>query len=259
MLNNLISLGGMRATAVAGAMTIGILAAQSDTVYFGESTQGPAQNLSVGDVYISGASSWNPAGEVANVSGVGLGATSIGSAGSVDRIVEFGSPFSVELDLQEGLTLSVPGRINSITLAPHFSWVGSSTSVELPFQVMLVPLAYASNAVNPGPLQPDWLWMNPTYPASTSYTGIFASGEYSSFSISLASSGSGAEPGSLFYSYLESQGFPEATFEFGVTIQAIDFTPLTMAVPEPTVFSLLAMGAVGSLLARRPPAAQGKR
>lgn len=212
-------------------------ASQGVSVNFGDANRSPSSTLVLDGVTVTGFS-WNggASGQPATIVGMGLGSATLGSAGSLDRQIHFlAGTFGADLDLQEGLGVSVNGRINSITFAPYFSIVNSAGSICLPFQLMVSPVSVSLGDNDPAPC-PDWISFNSPYPTEITYSGIFDRNGVSSFNITLGGSGN-----TQFYDYLEAQNFPDVTFEFGVQIKSIDFTP----VPEPGMLSMFCLGLLG--------------
>lgn len=228
---------------IAAACLLGGAAAHGATVNFGNATHAPGNTLQVGGVTVSGSPAWGPGGQPATFAGTGLGSATIGPADSIDRQIHFAANgFPANSDLMEGLSLSVNGHVNSITFTPQFFVSGLGEQVQLPFQVMIYPLALAPDATFTGPVRPDWVTVNPANASSVTYTGVFASGQFSSFYIGLTSANS---PNVEFYPYLQSHNFPDATFRFGVRLDSIDFTSSPVFVPEPSAFSLFGLGLLG--------------
>ena len=243
MNNKLITSTSKRLVIIAAACLLGGAASQGATVRFNGATHAPGDNLQVGAVHISGSSAWGPGGQPATIAGTGLGSATIGPADSIDRQMCFSADnFPANTDVMEGLTLSVNGRIDSISFTPRFFASGISGLDSLPFQVMIYPLALAPGAVANGPMTPSWITVNPANGGSLRYTGVFAAGQYSAFSISLQSAGN---PSANLYPYLQSHNFPDATFQFGVRLDSISFTPFASSVPEPSSFSLFGLGLIG--------------
>ena len=230
-----------RLVGIAVACLLGSAVCHGDTINFGEATHPPGDTLQVGAITISGSPVVAPGGQPATIAGTGLGSATIGPADSIDRQMHFtANGFPADSDAIEGLTFSVDGHIDSITFTPQFFVSGLGGPAQIPFQVMFYPLALAPGAVSSGPMSPTWITVNPANPGPVTYTGIFASREYSSFSLSLQSSGN---PSGDFFSYLQNHNFPDTTFQFGVRVDSISFT--ASGVPEPSAFSLFGLGLLG--------------
>ena len=245
-MRNIITFTNKRLGEITAALLLGSVVCQGTTVNFGDASHAPGDTLQMGAVTISGSPAWGPGGQPATLAGTGLGSAIIGPADSIDRQMHFSANgFSADSNLMEGLSLSVNGHINSITFTPQFFVSGLGESVQLPFQVMIYPLALAPDATFTGPMRPDWITVNPANGCSVTYRGVFASGQFSSFYIGLTSANN---PNASFYPYLQSHNFPDTTFQFGVRLDSINYTSPGLSpvfVPEPSSFSLFGLGLIG--------------
>jgi hypothetical protein len=225
------------------------LASQAIPINFGQSDQ-TGDELFVGGATITGSSWTGLSGQPTTVQGLGLGSSTIGAGSSIDRQLHFSAgSFSPDLDLSEGLSLSVNGRINSVTLVPEFTVVGTGEIIDLPFQAMLIPLAHTPGLPGTGPLMPNWITFNPSDSAGITYTGLFGSDNISSFTINLTQAG---DPVIGLYSFLEDRGFSDVTVQYSVRITSLDYSPSIASVPEPTAFSLMGLGLLALGWKRRP-------
>ena len=106
------------------------------------------------------------------------------------------------------------------------------TSAQDPIRQSLCP--DAPGALTPGPLMPSWESFASPFPATVTVSNMFLWDDFSSLVITMA----GSDPTTGFFPYLDGNGFPDVTFEFGVQILSLDFTP----VPEPAAASLVVIG-----------------
>jgi hypothetical protein len=211
---------------------------RAETIQFG-STDVVGTTIQVGAATISGTPSWGPTGQPANVMGFGLGSAAIGDSYSIDRQIHFSAgSFNPDLDLSEGLSLSVNGTIRSITLAPELTIFETAETLLLPFQVMIYPSDRPPGSSCTLPLMPYWANLD-SHSGSITYEGPFSSSDISAFTINLTQA---TDPVVGLYASLESRGFPDATVQFSVRIEAIDYTPMVTAVPEPTTTALVGLG-----------------
>jgi hypothetical protein len=208
------------------------------SVDFGASNAGPANFCELGGVAVSGTTLWGPGGEPVAIAGSGLGSTAVGTPDSVDRFMTFpAGNFNPSVDLREGLQLTVDGRINSITIAPHFSVIGQAPPAELSFLVGIYTLSSP----------PTWININAPNPTEIAYSAMFDTRDYSSVVINLEDGGT---PGFNFFGYLGENGTAtDVSFQFGFTILSLDYTPTPA--PEPSVVALTALGAVWLGLLKR--------
>lgn len=219
---------------VSAAGCMGVFAATASlaiTVRFDDEDRGPTDTLQIVGVTVSGETWWDAAGLPETVLGAGLGSTLVGTNTSVDRLMHFPSGgYAPDIDVREGLALSVDPmfKIDSVTIAPCF-W-GSLGPVQLPFQICVYPERRLFG--------PDWINLTDNYPTSITYTDLFGKGNYSSFVINLVQNQSLVAG---FYPYLEANGFPEVTFQFGFTITSVDYSPI----PEPGTVWVLGVGLLG--------------
>lgn len=231
------------AMVVAAVGVLGITASNAVTVSFDDANRAPSDLLQIEGVTITG-------DQVATVSGTGLGSGVLGSLGSVDRVMHYSAGQMFPDRSQngssdwawEGLQLSVDGHIDSVTVQPYFSVVGSAASVSLPFEMSLLKggngLSGTSyQLVDPSQIQPVVF----NFPDSEDFW-------VSSLTLQ-PTSDFGQEMHFLDY---RRQNSEEQTFMFGFTIKSLDYTPDTsLAVPEPNTTLFMCLGLLGLLFARR--------
>jgi hypothetical protein len=224
------------------AAAFSALTSQAVTVQFDLWNQ-TGDEIFVGGAAISGSPAWGPSGEPTTVQGSGLGSASVGAGSSIDRQLHFSAgSYHPDLDLSEGLSLSVNGRINSVTLVSEFTIVGTGEIIDLPFQAMLYPSAHTPGMPGNGPLMPNWITFNPSDSAGITYTGLFGSDNISAFTINLTQA---SDPVIGLYSFLEDRGFPDVTVDYSVRITSLSYSPAIAPVPEPTALSLVGLGLLG--------------
>jgi hypothetical protein len=167
-----------------------------------------------------------------------LGSALYGAFDIVDRRDHYpaGSPIG-GYEFREGLTLSVAGKIDSITLVPHFSVVGVADNIFLPFDISF--LAHDTGSTE---------YVDYTTPMSaTALTINFTPGELpSSLDLGLLS----AQGDSVYVqTYLSQHGFPDVRFDFGFTIESMQYTPVVA--PEPGTLALGGLALTCAFIARR--------
>jgi len=214
---------------------------QAITVQFDTDNQGPCDNLVIGGVTIKSTS-----GQPTTTLGVGLGNNLVGSGYSVDRQITFeAGTYNVIEDKREDLTLSVDGFINSITILPHFSILGTDDPVKFGFAIRTV-----------GYLMPVYT-ITGSYetPGSDDYSpitiDIYTPRDWfpSPYVLSIDNQANWPNEQHYFGKYLIDHGLGGATIERGFTILSIDYTPYT--VPEPATMLLLGLGLIGLAGVRR--------
>jgi len=200
-------------------------------VYFDDATRGPSDTLEIGSVTISPLlGGGNVGGQVATVAGFGLGLDNgIGSIGEIERQQHFSAnqtlPYEPDSDSgPDGVDLAVNGIINSVTILPNFSIIqnGSTLSEQLPLDFYCFPIAEYPFLIPPfsGPVTIDASFITTASTVELQMNGDWG-GEYWRFW------------GTDFRDPTQEQ-----SFQFGFTIQSLDYTPA----PEPASLSLLAFG-----------------
>lgn len=215
--------------------------ANAITVYFDNANRGPSDTLQIGGITISGLTPWGPTGQPATVAGAGLGSATVGPINSVDWQVHFAQGSFGDTSVSEGLRFSVDGVINSITIVPYYSLLGSEEPLQFSFPIMIDPRTFGSGGVTY--LSPDWFNAATPYPSEITYNWAFRNGDISSFDINLIPASEWGTPNVILYDYLAANNFPDATFQFGFTIESLDYTPA----PEPGTLSLAGLGLCGWL------------
>jgi hypothetical protein len=227
---------------IAVLLVTGFLApsARAGIVTFSDVTRCPSDPLVIRGVTVSGSGlSGEGAGLPATVSGVGLGSALLGSFGVVDRIDRYiGS--SGESTVSEGITLTVDGTINSVTILPFFVAL-EGAPVQLPFDIM----SYAQVEIFP-----QWYHLDPTNrtPVTISYGSNDGAG-ISSVYFGISSNAGLLGEQMHFMPYLSENGWPTVTFDYGITVLSMDYTP--NSVPDPSSSLLLLGMSLTSLVAAR--------
>jgi hypothetical protein len=240
-------------TAIFGALTfiLGGTVSSAVTVYFNDANLGPADTLQIGGVTVTG-------GQLATVSGLGLGKDNgIGPAGEFDQQMYFpAGQVGPETDMNSGvLQLNVEGVINSVTIVPYFSiFSGSGVLISdtLAFGITAwwggTPSGFPQvNIAQSSIGQPITLY--PSYsnpPPATTLVQFQIASDFGEFN-------------DYFLGYRMQHQSEEQTYQFGITVVSLDYTPVSNPgtvtfVPEPSAITFLGVGLIGLLFAR-----QGRR
>ena len=213
------------------------------TVNFGDATLGPSDSLQFGGVTVTGS------GQVATVAGYGLGSTALGPADEVNNEIQYlptqgayRSPNSVQW---EGVSFSVDGYFNSITILPVFR-AYTDTGVLLPDQSNFWILFNNWNGTSSQSQYIDLSSGN-----SITFFNDVSLRKFSSFSIAVFLDHPDLGTSTLPYSGTDlTEG---VNVEEGFTVQSLDYT-LTTPTPEPTTFALMGLGFGAVLILRRKKA-----
>jgi hypothetical protein len=199
------------------------------TVDFTDMDRGPSETLQIDGVTISKGTYFDPdVGSMpATASGIGLGSGTIGSLGTVDRIQD------ITGYMRESLSLKVSGSINSVSITPYFSVVGSKEDIFLPFD-----LSYVIGPLTTG--GPTYVTLSDSSPFVLNLSFV---GPYDRLQIGLQS-----DFGNPAVQIYLSQ-HPDATVQFGFTITSLNYTP--DGVPETSTVMLFAIGLVSIAWLRR--------
>lgn len=210
------------------------------TIHFDTANYGPSEVLNIGGVTISDSLVLgNVGGEVAAVSGAGLGSTYIGPNYSVDRQETYYSVTATGGHISEGLHLAVDGKINSITIDPYFSVLGPGEPAQLPFEI-----GYILTGV---PSARNYMTLDPTDQNTVTIT-FDRDWDYLPTGIDIANTSDFGEF-HFFWDYLQEHTLP-VTFQYGFSILSLTYTPYA-SVPEPSPMIVLAAGLVGLAAWRR--------
>jgi hypothetical protein len=213
------------------------------TVNFGDATLGPSDSLQFGGVTVTGS------GQVATAAGYGLGSTALGPADEVNNEIQYlptqgayRSPSSVQW---EGVSFSVNGYFNSITILPVFR-AYTDAGVLLPDQFNFWILFDNWNGTFSQSQYIDLSSGNPI-----TFLNDVSLGKFSSFSIAVFLDHPDLGTSTLPYSGTDlTEG---VNVEEGFTVQSLDYTPTT-ATPEPTTLALVGLGLGVFLMFRRKKA-----
>ena len=232
---------------VASCAIFSVGGAFADTVSFDGATQGPANSLTIGGVTITGYNGLggNP-GQAASVTGGGLGsANGVGPIDEIDRQQYYSSSFAnglipqTDTGVVEGLNLQVNGVISSITILPVFRIYDSEGNLvtgDLPFSIYI-----QGNASTPQ--GSFYQYLSGTSPITINFNSAAAAAD-SSIWIDI-SDGEGEY--SNFQSYRQQNAGANQTFQFGITILSMNYSP----VPEPSTVAMTTLGLGALWLLRR--------
>jgi hypothetical protein len=198
--------------------------AHATVVSFNTLSSAATDVLQIGGVTITGT-------DVATVFGTGLG---VGD-GSFDEFVSYNpADDSTNTTVDGNMSLSVDGRINSMTIMPFFNVIGGTPCPACNFEIGYRPQTGVPTSTNysvlaggtPVTLLFDNLNADGTLPVSLDNLGIY--GDFGE--------------GPYITSYITSNNFQPVSFSFGFSILSLDYTPT--ATPEPATLSLLALGSL---------------
>lgn len=226
-------------------LTFSAAGATDVSVSFADADRGPTNFLQIGnDITVS---QWGNFGLPATVAGVGLGSAVVGPAGSIDQIYHYSSgaiwPDTGTQGSDGGLSISVLGRIDSITILPYFTVLGSSDQVQLAFPMEFFggtvpqPFYVYFDPSNPGPITIP-INQTATMPTDPSQLGWLGKLD--------CDIGNDSGPVSIAFTNYRDQNSPDETFEFGFSILSLNYTPI----PEPATGDLLGASMLGLLLGR---------
>jgi hypothetical protein len=208
-------------------------AALADVIDFTKISLGPSSTLVYKGVTITA----DEGSAVAMVAGEGLGFVGIGSNGSVNTITHYdaGSLFDSRLGRDGEVTIRVAGQIKSVTIQPYMTINGAAPlpGVNVGFQ-----MSFGLDA-NQGTGRAYRVMSTPFAPFVFDFTTAPFGSDLRVEAMTLGLfTDIGQEP--FQTDYLIANGLPEATFEFGYSIVAMDYAPTE--VPEPGTLSLLLIG-----------------
>jgi hypothetical protein len=229
------------------ALMLGSPVADAVTVYFNDADRGPADTLQIDGVTVTG-------GQLATVAGLGLGKDNgIGTDGEFDEQMHFSSgQVGPDTDTKPGLLqLNVDGVINSITIVPNFSILSGSGTLmpdTLPFGIVSywggTPSGFPQvNIAQSSIGQPVILYPTSYPPSANTYVQFQIASDFGEFN-------------DWFLNYREQNESEEQTFQFGITLLSLDYTPdpgsTTISfVPEPSSITFLVIGLIVLLFARQ--------
>jgi hypothetical protein len=226
---------------------VGASAAPGGTVNFGDANRGPSDSLYINGITISGESSfwtngigWTPQpGPVSTKSGSGLGGSAVGPIDSVDGQVHYAAGDSSP-DWQSfetlDLNVDVTNMINSITIVPHFTVLGSSGPGILPFTFHLIPSGaggFGDHQIRTTDLESQ-LSFQVSYYDGPDFPYFITS------QISAWSAIDGPNIGTEIYEYRQQHLTEDLTFQFGFTIESMDYS----VIPEPSATALFGVALV---------------
>ena len=211
---------------IAGLVVIFLLcffsSSQALVINFDDASYGPSETLDINGVSISTFGA--PDGQPATVSGYGLGSSMIGPIYSVDRLESYNSSTLLP-SLREGLSFSVDGIINSITILPYFSIMDSGETTQLPFEIGFTPIY--ENAIT----FIHYLGVDPA-DQSLLTINLYNDDIFQVHSLDITIT---SDFGEFLYfrDYLEEHPDP-VTFQYGFIVKSLDYTP-TYPTPEPSI------------------------
>jgi len=227
--------------------------ADATVISFDSLTRPASDVLVIDGVTITPEQSGGPVGKVATVQGIGLGIAGLLSPGFVDRFDSFGGcsstgPCGTSSGNDFGVSLSVNGRINSVTLRFYQTLDGPPKNADdscCAFEWSY----FARNGLAAAPVYELQRDTDPTL-ATLDFAALNTrfGGEFRPFSLDI---GPHADFGQfpLQATYLQNHGFPAAMFTYGLSIVSLDFTP--DPVPEASTIGLLGAGLLRLFRRRR--------
>jgi hypothetical protein len=229
--------------------------AEADLIDFTQVSIGPANTIQFEGVTITGGTGFaaiegtpREPEQVSMVAGLGLG---MGADGSFDvrSVFDNGGQFNASRSAQDlTATLSVNGRINSLAIQPYMHVEGPDPT-ETTFLHFRIGGKVDHRRTDHAELNSAY-WVHPPFaPFTIDYTQI-GDETRDLRPVSLINFGMfwyDLTQSDLFRPYMLLQGFPDATFTYGFSITALDYTP--DPVPEPATWLLVGLGSL--LVARR--------
>jgi len=170
------------------------------TIDFTNITGGPVGTLQIGGVTISSGASGTVTSTPATVTGQGLGSSTIGQTWSVDRVQTLNDY------TREALQMTVNGAFQSFSLTPYFTVLGANQSDFLPFDISLTGNTFPTIFLTQTSAVTDIFSFDGLNAPSTMELGLIA--DFGNPAV---------------VSYL--QQHPNATAQFGFTIDAVTFAP----------------------------------
>ncbi len=236
---NLSDLGHGGKIVILAIQALGIAALNAATVHFDDADRGPANSFHVGDITTSAASGGFHPGMPATVSGFGLGSAGpVGQPYSFDQQLHYSigqdSPDTTGIENAITFEIDPAYTFTSITILPYLTVSGSTTPPPCSFTLEYDVTGttgpwtdqYFSSVNSEDYGQPLTVSLNPQ-PAMQFYR----------FDLQIDTGLAGGEAVN-FYDYRQAHLGQEQTFQFGFTVQSLDYT----AAPEPGAVTLLMLG-----------------
>lgn len=193
-------------------------------IYFGDANRDPSDMLTVDGVSVSSSMIYysNPG----TVLGSGLGSATVGPTDSIDWTWHYLAGSTQPMRLREGLSLSVDGGLDSITLSPHLTISGYTQSIEFPFYCRLTWF-YGDR-----PYFEQYQLLDPTSDSPITLTP-FPFPDSKAYRVDLDIDSFGQND-SVISSLRSACGTPDASFDLGFTVVSLSYQPI----PEPATASL---------------------
>jgi hypothetical protein len=212
--------------AVAVLIGCGSVQCKGTDIYFGDANRAPADMLTVDGVFISSSVIYtsNPT----TVQGIGLGSATVGPSDSIDWTWHYDEGSTSPTRLREGLSISVAGDLESITLSPHMSITGYTQCMDFPFYCRLAWF-YEDR-----PFYEQYQLLDPTNPDMTQITlSPFPFPDSQAYRVDLDISSFGQND-TVISSVRDMCGPADASFDLGFTIVSLSYEPI----PEPGAASI---------------------
>jgi hypothetical protein len=213
------------------AVVLAGVSARAVTVDFTAANMGPAPTIQYGGVTITNGFSGGPLPSIPTmVAGVGLGSSTYGNPGTVDRVQSSSDGGYVT---RESLRLSVSGVMTSLVLDAYCTIQGSNQNIFVTFDISIDP---STTDGSPGGRRYYFAQDAPMF------INIIASGPVYAIDAGLI-----ADFGNEYIrEYIRTH--PGTVFEFGYTIKSLTYTPTAQAgVPDGGNAVALFGGACGAL------------
>ena len=207
--------------AVAVAVLVGCSSFQCKGVdiYFGDANRDPSDMLKVDGVCVSSSMIYysNPG----TVLGAGLGSATVGPTDSIDWTWHYPEGSTQPMRFREGLSLSVDGDLESITLSPHLTISGYTQSIEFPFYCRIAWF-YGDR-----PYFEQYQVLDPTSDSPITLTP-FQFPDSKAYRVDLDIDSFGQND-AVISSLRSACGTPDACFDLGFTVVSLSYEPI----PEP--------------------------
>jgi hypothetical protein len=209
---------------VAVAVLVGSFPCKGVDIYFGDANRDPSDMLTVDGVSVSSSILYfsNPG----TVLGAGLGSATVGPVDSIDWTWHYPAGSSQPMRNREGLSISVDGDLESISLSPRLTITGYTQSIEFPFYCHLTWF-YGDR-----PYFEQYEVLDPTSDSPITLTP-FQFPDSKAYRVDLDIDSFGQND-SVISSLRSACGTPDACFDLGFTVVSLSYEPI----PEPGTASI---------------------